>query len=367
MKRFDSKHRHMAAVVFGVLAVAVFGAAPAASGTTGTLVITEDTTLDEDHFGHIVIAADNVSLDCAGLAVVAPDLPGFAGAVSVEPGLSGITVRRCHIVGSPVNGVYTPDVSNSRYEDNLLESNDNHGIHIDGGTGNTVVGNTSRGNGGIGIVFTVVADSEIRANVVENNVNWAGLALFADSRNVRVVGNTVRRNAFGLLIESGSRDNTLSANTAEHNALEGFVLTNSSGNVLTGNTSNNNGAEGMLLVDADDNRLASNTANGNGDHAAQVYAGIALVSGSSGNVVERNTANRNADEGFVIEQSDGNTVSGNTWNVNGQVGIEVRLGSSDNTLRQNVARNNAALDALDDQTGVGNVWTGNRFGTTEGI
>jgi len=47
-----------------------------------------------------------------------------------------------------------------------------------------------------------------------------------------------------------------------------------------------------------------------------------------GNLVDRNTANGNAAEGFVLESCDDNTVTGNIANANGQVGFEVRLGSS---------------------------------------
>ena len=353
-------------LVFGALAVALLVVAPTASATSGTLVITENTVLSEDHYGYIAITADNVTLDCAGHTVMAPGPPQQSGAIEVFGG-TGVTVKHCTVVGSPVNGIYAGGSSNSRYEDNVLQGNANHGIHIDSASGNVVVGNTIRGNGALGIVFTAMVDSEIRSNVVEDNVNWAGIALFADSQRITVVGNTARRNAFGFLIESGSGSNTVTANTAQQNLLEGFALTGSTANVLTGNTANNNGAEGILLIDADDNQLMGNVANRNGDHESNVYAGIALVSGSSGNTLDGNTANGNADVGLVVESSDSNVLTRNTANANGRIGFDVRLGSSFNTLRGNTARRNEVLDAVDDLTGTGNVWSNNSFGTTSGI
>lgn len=350
------------ALVVGSLVVA-----PTTSATSGTLVITADTVLSEDHVGHIVIAADNVTLNCAGYTVAAPDLPGFAGAINVDPGRTGVTIKRCKVVGSSVNGIYAPDVSNSRYENNVLLGNANHGMHIDGGTGNVVVGNTSRNNGALGIVFTGVVDSEIRANLLEHNVNWAGVALFDGSQRINVIGNTSRANAFGFLIESGSTGNTLAANTAERNQLQGIALTGSNSNVLANNTSVANGWDGFFLNDSDDNVLTGNTANQNGDHASEPFAGIALVSGSSGNMLEGNTANGNNGRGFLVEGSDDNTLARNVANVNGQFGFEVRLGSSNNALNGNTARRNAVLDAFDDLTGTGNVWANNNFGTTGGI
>jgi parallel beta-helix repeat protein len=354
------------ALVLGALAIVSTVFAPAASATSGTLVVTEDTVLTEDHNGYIAIAADNVTLDCAGHTVRAPDPPQQSGAIEVFGG-TGVTVKRCKVVGSPVNGIYAGGASDSRYEDNVLLGNANHGMHIDSASGNAVVRNTSRGNGALGIVFTAVVDSEIRSNVVENNVNWAGIALFAESQRISVVGNTARRNAWGFLIESGSGSNTITANTAQQNLIQGFALTGTAGNVLTGNTANNNGAEGIVLFDADENQLIGNVANRNGDRESHVYAGIALVSGSSGNVVDRNTANENADVGFVVESSDINVLTRNTANANGRVGFDVRLGSSFNRLEGNTARRNAVVDAVDDLTGTGNVWSNNNFGSTSGI
>jgi hypothetical protein len=42
-------------------------------------------------------------------------------------------------------------------------------------------------------------------------------------------------------------------------------------------------------------------------------------------------------------------------------------GSSSNVLRQNTARDNQTFDALDDGSGTANVWSVNKFGTTQGI
>ena len=56
-------------VAFTVVALVVV-VIPTAWATTGDLQLTADTTLDNDQHGSIVIVADNVTLDCAGHAVV---------------------------------------------------------------------------------------------------------------------------------------------------------------------------------------------------------------------------------------------------------------------------------------------------------
>ncbi len=58
------------AIVFFALILAALGLAPAAGAdTSGTLVITTNTKLGANHDGNIIIAADNVTLDCAGHTV----------------------------------------------------------------------------------------------------------------------------------------------------------------------------------------------------------------------------------------------------------------------------------------------------------
>jgi len=70
--------RHRARVGFAALACVglALSIAPTASATTGTLAITGDTTLTEDHLGNVVVAADGVTLDCAEHSISGG---GFAG------------------------------------------------------------------------------------------------------------------------------------------------------------------------------------------------------------------------------------------------------------------------------------------------
>ena len=93
---------------------------PTATATSGTLRITEDTTLGADHFGQIVIAADDVTLSCAGHAVRGPGSgPPYHGIVL--DGTTGVTVRNCRVErfetrsadGTVIHGFFTfpPDAT----------------------------------------------------------------------------------------------------------------------------------------------------------------------------------------------------------------------------------------------------------------
>ena len=66
-----------------------------ASATAGTLVINSNTTLTEDHNGNVVIGTDNVTLDCAGHAIVGPG--GVFGVLL--NGRRNATVTNCDVSG----------------------------------------------------------------------------------------------------------------------------------------------------------------------------------------------------------------------------------------------------------------------------
>ena len=51
------------------------------ASSSGTLVVTGNTTLTGNHVGNIQIAADNITLDCAGDTVFGPGVSGFSGGI----------------------------------------------------------------------------------------------------------------------------------------------------------------------------------------------------------------------------------------------------------------------------------------------
>ena len=126
-----------------------------------------------------------------------------------------------------------------------------------------------------------------------------------------------------------------------------------------------NGFEGFILFASNENVFTHNVATNNGGPG--VYAGFALLDGSSGNELTANTANTNGDVGFVLEASSDNSLTRNISNANGLTGFEVRAGSGSNLLNRNVAHGNGNLDAMDDRTGSDNSWLDNNFGSTSGI
>jgi parallel beta-helix repeat protein len=309
-----------------------------ASASTGTLVLTSSTTLTEDHVGNILVDANNVTLDCANHLVSGPGAPGFNGGIEIAGNLTGVTVKRCAVTGFAVNGIFGGGgASGGRYEANNLYGNGNHGMHLDTGSGYVVLRNTSHSNGAIGIVLTGATQSWIVHNTVEGNRNWAGIALL-----------------------EGAHDNFVFDNRASRNAI-GFVLDGATGNEVRHNTASSNDTEGFVLLRAaSNNTLQSNTANQN-------QVGIQMTDASNSNQINDNIANHNSVTGFRVYQSDYNRLRENTASKNGSFGFLVFGGSSFTTVTDNTAYHNGTLDALDDDSGTGNVWKENQFGRTFGL
>src|SRR6476619_2328660 len=115
----------------GILLAAALGTGSAAA-STGTLVVTSNTTLTEDHHGNILIEGDNITLDCAGHTVFGPGITGFFGGIVVAGG-SGVTVRGCTVTGFVADGIFAGGASHGTYSDNVLVGNGNHGIRLDQG------------------------------------------------------------------------------------------------------------------------------------------------------------------------------------------------------------------------------------------
>jgi len=74
------------------------------------MTITSDTTLTEDHYGSIEIAADDITLDCAGYSVIGPSPdPWPVDGVLVDHH-SGVTIANC-VASGFVNGFKLQGVS----------------------------------------------------------------------------------------------------------------------------------------------------------------------------------------------------------------------------------------------------------------
>lgn len=295
-----------AAPLLGIVA-----AAPSASATTGTLTITGSTTLSEDHYGSIVIGADDVTLDCAGHQVIYPGTnPGGPGGGILLVGRTGVTVENCHVTGAyqyPV--AVMQGSSGNTLRDNTATGYIRNGFSlVDGADNNTLTGNVATG----GLHGFWVVDAS--GNVLADNQSY-------DS---------------GFQLGNGpgttTTNNTLVNNTSSGSIHASFSVFGANGNTVTNNTATHNGVAGFSAMVASGNTFR---------HDAATYNGIGFdVVDGTGNTFTKDAANHNAQIGFMIyPESTGNVVAGSQ------------------------AHNNGFSDAADDTSPSTNTWTNDNFGT----
>jgi len=229
----------------------------------------------------IIIAADDVTVDLNGFAVIGPGrTPSSpeAGIYVTDPRFN-IAVRNGTVRDWPDYGVKCDNADNSIFESLRCYDNRLTGLFV--GEGCRVEGNTCHSNGSAGI--SVGGASTVTGNTCYGN------------------GNS------GLIPGSGS---TVTSNTCCANDNHGISA--STGNLISGNTCRSNGVHGINAYQGC--RIVENTCTGNGDGGLADGAGISAS--SSDNCVEHNLVVAND---IGIESSTGcyiasNRASGNSPN-----------------------------------------------------
>ena len=209
-----------------IAAVAAFPASVSAAHGP-TLTITTNTTLSADFTGGIGIAADGITLDCAGHTVMGPGValifhpdgePFVTTGILLE-GRTNVTVKNCHVTGF------------------------GDGFWLDGSDGNTLQGNTADGNlfGGFGLSASndnILTDNTAN-DIAEDDDPGTGFYLGRSFGNT-LQNNTANGNRVGFSLEESSL-NSLEANTANNNTRVGFQVGFSHENTLKGNAGCDNG------------------------------------------------------------------------------------------------------------------------------
>ena len=225
------------ALVIGLVIVGALSAP--ATATTGTLTITTDTVLTEDHFGDIVIAADGVTLDGAGHTVTG--LGSDYGILLI--GRTGVTVKNCTVTGFQVGGIELRDSNGCTLENNTATSNTYYGIRLLRVNGSTLRDNSAELNA-YGIRVWLSENNHLQTNTATDNSVYGIHLGFALSNTLEV--NLAVRNQDGCVL--GSSDfNTLRGNTSRDNVRYGIRLLESDDNTLEGNTSADNDYQAISL------------------------------------------------------------------------------------------------------------------------
>ena len=308
------------------------------------MTITTNTTLTEDHQGNIVIAADNVTLDCAGYMVTGSGQ--FAGILLW--GHNGVTVRNCRSTGF-FYGFVVINSWDTVFAANTASGNDASGFALDGAVGTTAVNNVARDNvngsgfqisnsdggvfstnsasGNLGGFYMAGANGNRFVGNVANGSGLDGFNVLNSSNNVFERNQARNGGAQGWAFHLGSTNNTLTENAATDNQGFGFVLTVPH-NQLAGNLATGNSADGFVLDGATGNVLSANSAVENAG------TGFSFYNGSGQNSLTMNKAQANGGYGFVLVGAHDNEITRNLVSGNALAGIAIHTWSPRQRVRE---------------------------------
>jgi len=321
------------AVTVAWIATAALTGVPAAAATltcgeplTTSVVLTQDLT-DCPGDG-LVVAANGITVDLGGHTVDGTSADDSVGVRS--DGFDGVTITNGTVQGFE-RGVYlTNGADNGRVRQLTVQFNASDGIAVSRSTGDKITNNDSRDNF-TGIVVLDSAHILVAENIAE--VNQESGINFVGSRNSRITGNRVNSNDmlievfFGGITLSDSSGIRVDANESSVGSGYGIALFGSDANVILKNQMGKSGSDGnnlngiALSSGSDGNTIRENTADDNG------LDGIAIAAGAVGNLVKANIAVQNYDDGIGVEEP--TTITANTANFNGDLGIEAVPGVID--------------------------------------
>ncbi|MBI4014538.1 MAG: right-handed parallel beta-helix repeat-containing protein [Candidatus Aenigmarchaeota archaeon] len=239
----------------------------------GVLVVSKDTKICKDVYRaaggvppQIVIATDNVLLDCDGASLVGEKSSGYGIKIA---GASNVEIRNCKASGYSY-GLYAKDSNNVKVLDSDFSGNFKL---VDSSAFLDILRREPYGGG---ILFENVNGGLVRGNVLRNQQD--GLS-FIDVKNVEV-----------------------RENKADHNAGWGIKLYHSAGNTIDGNDFSHT----LRACDADSPSLLCKAAGLDSDKigCGCDTAAMLLVSSSNDNAITNNNM-RHSGDGLFIDGKNG--------------------------------------------------------------
>ena len=289
--RMSSFLRPAARALVGVTAVAVCMALAAPSAVATHVqcgdTLTEDTTLDSD------------LIDCPGKGIM-------LGADEIVLDLNGHTI----------DGVSTSSLHGARG----VIGHGPYPSRLDGVT----IENGSIRQFSAGVELDYAADGLIHGLVISDT----GSGIYVNqSHGMRIARNSIR--GFGMHV-SGSLGTVIERNSV---AGGGIGITGGAHALVVRNSISESPNYGLQVVDASDHAVIRNLVTRN-------RVGISAVDSAYYTRVERNSVHANLEDGILVDCCE-SAVIGNLANANGDDGIEVTFGGSEEFGPDEVTRNTA--------------------------
>jgi parallel beta-helix repeat protein len=295
--------------------------------------------------GVIQIAADNVTLDGAGVVIQGTGLRGYAIHMN---GHSGLTLRNFTIRGFAY-GILIENASHVTIEDNDVSGNfkDTRTEFLDIGCGGCYGG---------GILLRGVSDSTIQGNTLTDEST--GLEVIGGGGN-QVVDNLLSQgpagnesgqdSCWGIRLE-GSTDNVVRGNTADFVDRERYGLSSgdSAGILLVAGADRNQILDNSMTHSGDGFFLGNSCARASNDNYVAGNDGSFSphnafeATFSSGNVFDHNKADH-SDYGFWLGYSHDSRITGNEIAANASMGIAIEHGHGNVIDHDTVTQNTLGI------------------------
>ncbi len=383
VRRFRRGISTGAALTLLVLSTSLDGAAAApppqaAATVTCGETITKNTTLVADvgpcPGDGIIIGADNVTLNLNGHTISGTAGPGDGNAAGV---------RLANRTGVTLTGL--PGQSGKKGTISGFDA----GVFINRGSGNTIenltiVDNVGPANLealpllGDGVVLFYSANNRIVNNLVARNGHYDGIGVFGEGSNDNLIqGNTVEDTVgfFNRFNPSLQGNGIVITHFLNANDPRGHSIFN---NNVIDNVVRRNFTAGVSMTSNVNGRITGNTIEDNGDLERNQSNGIGVSTGDTATqetrlLIEGNRVNGNGQVGiFVRRGASENQILRNEFNGNKAAGVVVGPGTPNNVIAENAALGNLFIDLFDfsafdtspdEKDCQGNVWRDNTYGT----
>ncbi|WP_456478922.1 NosD domain-containing protein [Geoglobus ahangari] len=261
------------------------------------------------------------------------------------------------VVSNTQQGIILKASNNNTVANNSVTGNEN-GITLWGRSAHNTIKNNTIMSSNVGIYlgsYGVYLAAYNDYNTIENNLitsNQVGIQIAASRHNAIVNNNVSSNTGDGIQITYAydpscycyrpSNSNTISNNTVSHNGATGISVSRSNYNTITNNTvsfNNHYYTAGIALTSSSHTTVTGNTVTHN---TAGVGIGLGAEWGgadSKYNTISRNTVSFNK-MGLQMGSSRNNTITGNRFTDNTYTGIDLRAGTTYNTILGNIVMRN---------------------------
>jgi len=246
-----------------------------------------------------------------------------------------------NIITTSLNGIYLSLSDQNTISDNNITTTGEYGVFLTGSHSNTISSNTFIDNSFGGIYMT----SSSNENIIGNTITDSAYGIRgATSLNNLITDNTITQTSYAIHLTSTSTGNTIRRNIVS--GITAGIYTTSDNTIADHNTVTG-GSSGLYFANSKGGSIYYNTIM---DSSIGIRLWCSVATTTSHNV--NNNKIVNTDWGIYLENSNGNTFTGN-WLQQNTWGIYMTPSFSNTIYHNNFVNNDRGATVA---SGSGNIW-----------